>query len=323
MSADVKVAEEVAQFAGVAEDWTLFQLGLSTAADVSTLLDLTSGRNYLTMGFILPFFEQLLETYGTDMIYFTGDTGVPFYSHRPEKTPKSLDDLAAGITRRFDLSRLAQTAQLLGVRTEEIIRSFADAVNAYPEDDIADKYVHYWLAERCMVWHYDGMDRNRAFFWMAAPPLALPLFHYVTNCSDRQRGKFTMYKGLLDQFSPDYLKFNYAQYNGPLGSFRFHMTLLTWQWYQKLPVRIRRLIRRLLGRKVPTYPGDSNLVRCIQRQVDGCSAIGRYLDLSDVAEISAGRPKTEMQLLLTVTSTIEKFELNRSSIDEFKDEILL
>jgi asparagine synthase (glutamine-hydrolysing) len=321
MSADVEIARELAEFVGA--DWKLCELGLPTGRDVRTLADFTDGRNFLTMSFILPFFDKLIETYGTNMTYFTGDSGLALRSHLTEKKLNGMDDLLASIHRHGDTSRLAGIAEILGLQTGEITGSLEDCLDAYPEDSLEGKYVHYYVAKRVMIWHYDGMDRNRSFFWMDAPLESLPLFHYAINCSEQQRLNHAMFKRVLDGLSSRYWQFNYAQHRAPLGSFRSKLARLKSRMYLNLPPRLRKLAKTVLGRKTPVYPADANLVECIRHQIDNCSTIGKYLDLSDMARISATRSKAEMQLLLTVTSAIEKFESDSSSIDKFEDDILL
>jgi len=110
------------------------------------------------------------------------------------------------------------------------------------------------VADRGMVWHYDGMDRNRSFFWTGTPLEARPLFHYAINCSEQQRLEYVMFKRVMDRLSSKYCELNYAQYSAPLGSFRFKLGLLKSKLYLSLSPRLRKLAKALLGRKARCMP---------------------------------------------------------------------
>jgi asparagine synthase (glutamine-hydrolysing) len=50
-------------------------LNASTGKDLMTLLNIRSGMNYLAMGYILQFFDMLMERHGARLTYLTGYGG--------------------------------------------------------------------------------------------------------------------------------------------------------------------------------------------------------------------------------------------------------
>lgn len=329
--ADARIAEQLAR--ALRTDWRLFHLSPPKGRDLLRLLKAKGGLNSLEMAFILPFFDKIIEAYGSRVTYFTGDGGGRL---KPPPVPtrelRGLDDVVDWIVsgQRGRLFPLDDVCALTGVHGEEIIDEVKECVERCPERAWKSKYEHYRFFERSPKVGFEGEDRNRFFFWSVTPFFAVQFFDYVMNCPDEQKARYVLYHDFLSRLCrqaadiPDLLgKLGGAQRARLPGFVALSRSLRSG--------RLERLGRMLRSRRrsrgtgvvdsAPMTGANSTLVNCLMAQMDNCEPVLSYLSRAGILEILGDRGKRGQQpaALLTIASTIEAFECGTSSIERYSE----
>ena len=244
-SLDAIIAEQVANFFDI--NWKLFQLSPTKGKYFLQLLKMKSGLNYLGMSFILPFFEKIIEEYGKNIIYFTGDMTLGLLNNLPSKKLKTIDDLMSYILYKNPIFSLEDVASLLNLNKIEILDILRNHLVNYPENNLMQKYLHFKIYDKTFNWLSEGMDRNRYYFWLATPLLSPKVFKYCINCPEEQKSYFRLYRDFLLKLSPKSAIFNYANYNLPVTSNTFIIKEFLSSFYNdKFPTAIKNLTRKYL-----------------------------------------------------------------------------
>jgi len=318
-AADVRVASRVADALGVG--WQLFHLRPPQGSDLVQLLDLKSGANNLRMSFILPFFQQLTETFGPRITYFTGDGGGDALGvsspYRRIGTPQALLEY---VIERYQIWPLDQVAALTRLASQDIKAELAERLASYPETALDRKYKHFFCLEVATKMYHEGEDRNRHFFWSVTPFYSFAFFHYALNCPDRDKQGYRLYREFLAQLHPAVGGIDYADWQAPLSSLKFSLLYQAKNLTRRRPNLIRRL-RRLLGLYDRVGP-ESNILGCLRDQSLACAPLSHYLDPRSLARVLA-RPhyydKNQLWTLLTLTSTLAYYTCPPPLGDDFLD----
>src|SRR5262249_41166088 len=105
----------------------------------------------------------------------------------------------------------------------DIVNELRDRLTAYPEEQWADRYVHFEIFERAFKWLFEGEDRNRGFFWSTAPFYATPFFLAAMRCGDRHKAHRALYRDFLLEISPAAAEVEYAGIGAPIDSDAFRV----------------------------------------------------------------------------------------------------
>ncbi len=304
---DVEVAARVAQLLDL--DRRCFPLPVPRGEDLARLLALKNGANNLRMSFILAFFRQLTQSFGPDLTYFTGDGGGDALGDsRPYRPLYSSEDLVDFILERYQVWPLKAVAALTRISREAIKAEFAARLAAYPESGPERKYKHFFCLEVATRMYHEGEDRNRHFFWSAAPFYAYDFFHYALNCPDRDKKAYRLYGEFLAQVHPAVGAVDYADWQAPIDSLKFNLVYRLKCLSRARPGLVHRL-RKLFRRYEMVAPG-SNIWTCLARQKDACASLKQYLDSRTLDRVLA-RPrawnKLQVWTLFTLTSTMAAF----------------
>ncbi|MDO9532853.1 MAG: hypothetical protein Q7O12_12085 [Deltaproteobacteria bacterium] len=318
-AADFEVAAQVAQSLGV--EWRGFHLRPPQGRDLLSLLSIKGGLNNLGMSFILPFFHQLLESFGTPLTYFTGDAGSDTVCvSYPHREVESLETLARYIIDRNRIFSLEEVAALTCLHSREILDETIAHVTSYPETSLDRKYKHFFCLEVATKMYHEGEDRNRHFFWSVTPFYSFEFFHYAMNCPDRDKQGYRLYREFLAQLHPDVGGIDYADWQAPLSSLKFSLLYQAKNLTRRRPNYIRRL--RKLCKLYDTVNPASNILACLRDQNHTCDPISHYLDPRFLAQVLA-RPQTfdkrQIWTLLTITSTLAYYTCPRPLGDDFLD----
>ena len=316
--ADVRVASRVAEALGV--EWQLFHLRPPQGNDIVQLIELKSGANNLRMSFILPFFHQLLEEFGSGITYFTGDGGGDALGvscpYRRVGTPQALLDY---IIERYQIWPLDQVAALTQLAGQDIKAELAKHLASYPETDPDRKYKHFFCLEVATKMYHEGEDRNRHFFWSVTPFYSYEFFHYALNCPDRDKQGYRLYRQFLAQLHPAVGGID-AHWQAPLSSLKFSPLYQAKNLTRRRPNLIRRL-RRLLGRYDMVGPA-SNILGCLRNQSHAGALLNQYLDPRSLARVLArfqDYDKIQFWTMLTLTATLAYYTCPRPLGDDFLD----
>lgn len=297
-------------------DWELYSLSPRQAGDMSRLLDLKEGLNSITMGYILEFFERLVDANGSQTVYHTGDGG-----------DKTLPDISPGAEIRdreafisYLISEnavfpLSAVTALTGVTPTEMRDEIDRVVSAYPESNWNDAYVHFLVHERGVNWLFEGEDRNRCFFWSTSPFYAPDFFRYAMNVPHEQKARYELYRQFFEELWPEALTFDHADFRSSPGSMMYKGIQYGLELIDGHP-RVESLVSELhhgtLGSEY--HPNLSGLLR---RQASSCDAVKQLFAEDVLEEISQDRRSygtTQLYTLLTLTSAVERRGCNQSTL---------
>lgn len=294
--------EEVAAAGAVADvldlEWSVHAVEQSEDRR-STLLETKQGMNYLGMGHLTDFLEQLRRAHGAP-VYVTGDGGDKvLVDMEPSKRPESESALVEYAIDANSRMSVADAAAVADVDERRVRESVADRFRSYPESDLARKYVHFLVRERGVNFLIHGEDRNRYHVWSVAPFYALPVFEYAMNCPDDQKRYRALHAAVLERFDPDLLDVTYPNYDAPITSRRYRAKQFVYDYLERYP-DLRGIVVDLVtsgsvdGREV----ADSIHRRLPALEGSGLSRAA----VADVVRDHRAYSETQLELLNTVTS---------------------
>ena len=306
---DIKVAEELARTLGL--DWRLFDLPAPKGKDHLASLEMKDGNCSLTETFYLPFLEQVKQAFGPGIRYFTGDGGdkqLPLLA--PARRVKNLDELATYLIEHTRVLSIDDASELTGLPQGEIAGEVKRRLASYPETDLDQKYLHFFVHERGMKWLWEIEDERRFLFWTVAPFYSAEFFDYAMNCPNEQKSLHGLYREFLLALSPGTCAVADANVRLPITSRWYGVARRILAALQRSP-RLWRLVRRLLRTTLyrATCGPDSNHIRCLREQLRGCPQIGDVLSVPALERMFASSTKhtrLEFEAILTATSAIER-----------------
>jgi len=316
---DIKYAKELVDIYKL--DWNVYKLKPGHGRDLYELFRMKCGVNWLGMGFILPFFKRIKKEYGSNVTYFTGDGGdKTLRDVGPTKPLKSEKQLVNYILSTRNIFLMRDVTALTGLSKMEIVDDLRRHLMSFPEKDWDQKFIHFFLFDKVYNWHGEGEDRNRYFFWSVAPFYSIPFFVYAMNCPENQKEHFTLYRHFLTELSPEAAAIAHSDGLTLTESKKGHMTAyLTGILYQH--PTLRKKVKKRLG-NWESYPTGSNIYKCIEDQMNGCRTIDKYLKNSEIKKLikdSGKYTKEDFDNLLTITTAIENFTMNKSSLEKYSD----
>ncbi|GBD98093.1 asparagine synthetase [glutamine-hydrolyzing] 1 [bacterium BMS3Abin07] len=315
---DVKIAKQLADIFNI--DLNVIVLSPPKGKDNFKLLRIKNGLNYLSMSFILPFFDKIKEIYRSRIIYITGDGGDKFlHDIGPFKKLSNLDELINYIILNNQIFSLDRISVLTGIQKNELIDNLKNHLISYPEKEYNQKYVHFIIYERGFKWLFEGEDRNRFYFLSITPFYSIQFVNYAMNCPDSQKSNYRLYRKFLNNMNPEASKIDYADYGMPITSKKFNFNLLMRSIFNKLPATIKTTIKKV-AKKPISYKYDSTIIKCLRDQLKNCNHIGEYLSQVEIENILNNPDiyrKQDIETLFTITSTIEDYHCNESTIEKY------
>ncbi len=298
-------------------DWTCFDVSHPTGADLQRLLAMKAGMNYLGMGYILRFFDQLRDAYGPDATLFTGDGGDKIFPAHAPRTFADLDDVAEYVmddAARLDVDAVAE---LTSHGRADIAAHLRQLLASYPATDPTDSYVQFLFRERGRKWLFHGEDRNRYYFWNAAPFWSWPMVRYAMGVPDEQKRRERLFARTIQTFSPAVAAVDYANFSAPITSLEYSLKRFTYDFLSRYPTVRDALVRAMRGQT--GYEYDGTVADVLQRQATADDGVGDVLSAGTLDEIARDRgycDKTAIYNVLTITSGLEQLD-GDSTLDEF------
>ena len=321
-SSDVTIARKVARVLDF--KWRIFQPGPPSGKDVLKLLRLKSGMNYLGMSFSLPLCLELRDIYGSETVLFTGDGGDKLLPDiRPPVNIDSVDSLALYIIDNFGTLPLDLVSDLMGIDSREIIGGLKDSLESYDERNMKMKCIHFLIFERNFKWLFEGEDRNRCHLWVTSPFYSLDFFVNALRCPYEYKERYRLYRDVLRSLSPEVTSIDYAKWMTPIDSRRIDLYCYLRKRYFSMPATLRKLIRKMYKRNGGGYGSDSTIMNCLRGQLEHCRAISDYLPTEDILKNLHRCSRTGIDNLFTVTSVIEDFQGMGSTIEEYRDSVMM
>jgi hypothetical protein len=209
---------------------------------------------YTATAFGVPFLDYIVDRYGRNVIYLSGDLGHQILpSMVPGKSLRSTDELAAYFVERDAIWEIDHAARLCGLTPDEIKGGIADTASGYPESDPSRKYVHLQVLERALGWLLEGEDRNRCWFWCCTPFSSLPFFDRVMRISPREKRNRLLYRRFLSHLSPETAAIPDVNRGLPVRSPLYPYRMAAVSALERAP-RMLAAVKRLIGRRPASVP---------------------------------------------------------------------
>lgn len=328
---DADIAGKLARAFGV--DWKLYQLAPSSGRMVGRLLRAKQGQFSLGHAYKTQYYERLIEDYGRDSIFVTGNGGDKTMPDlRPDRRIKRIDELVDCVIMRDKIMPVALAANLAGMSEHDLKAQIKEVFDTYPEETLEGKHMHFKVCERGFKLLLEGLDMARPFLWSASPFWSVKFFDYAMNCPDRQKKYDQLYAMFLSRLLPSGSRVGYARNNvssltsvqhGKSLAVRLASTL------SGLPNPIRFVRKRIGGKKKAgseqqDHEHAPEIIDCLRRQIDRCDVLKEYLAVPALLEALDNRGKYRTAALtgiLTLTSIIEEVTTGTSSIDLFDKDV--
>lgn len=317
-ASDVEVAEQLA--GDVEVEWDTYHVDHPNGADLDTLVKTKNGQIGLVTSFILDFFRQLEDEYGTDSAYITGDGGDKVL---PDLTPARAldpDELVEYILTENSLIDVDRVSAVTGVPESEIRTTIREHVGGYPETSAAGSYVHFLLYERGMNWLFEGEDRNRLFFWSVTPFYSMPFFRYAMNCPPEQKARYKLYRTFLTQLSPGAAERTHPIYGAPVNSSRHAVAALADDLLSRYPAlfeTVKPIVKSFNDLDTDTTFSPETL-DIIQEQVERNEAVQELFDpdgLGEFMETHSEYPPKSVYRVLAMTSVVDDLNSGESLLE--------
>lgn len=280
------------------------------------------GMNSLFTSQLIPFYKKIYSIFGANLNFITGDNGdrLIYSLNKPIKKLKSLEETAKYILDEHSIFDLNLVNKLTGISQEEILNEIILLLATYPENDFAQKYVHFRTVDKPHKYAFQGEDRHRHFFWTNSPFWSFPFYNYIMNCSDYSKRKFLLFSELIEYFSKESIRIPYANFNSSVKSLKGKIILFwIYNYYSLVPSNIKNDFKALFFGGNPKLNRESILIKCIKTQTSSSNPILEYINLSNEIDIYSFR-KVQLYSILTLTSSLELFLHKKSSLGSFLTE---
>ncbi|QTA83317.1 aminohydrolases N-terminal domain-containing protein [Desulfonema limicola] len=327
---EIKAAKSLAAI--FKSPWQVLEIQEPTCANALKLLKIKNGMNNLGMAFILNFFKQIKDIYGSGITYYTGDGGdmtMPLPDPKPLWAVRSFKSTVNLVLESnyfgnqcFSIDNAAAAA---GIKPETIFESVADYLESCPETTWFEKFLHYKFYQRIPKVLVEAEDRNRHYFWTATPFYSIQFFDYAMNCPDEQKVDYALYRRFLKLLSPEAYQVNYSGYNYSPASEKFRIKSLISQIKWLNPSMSKKIKTAVKGVNHSFSPED-NIIKILDQQIKTCSAAAKYMNPEFLNMLISNIEKYEKNQIIelfTLISAMEYLDTGSSSLETRADLILL
>ncbi|SIS01198.1 asparagine synthase (glutamine-hydrolysing) [Natronorubrum daqingense] len=319
---DVEIARVIAAEFDV--EWQTYQVSHPVGRDLETLIKTKNGQVGLLTSFILGFFRQIREEYGSSLSYITGDGGDMVL---PDLTPArslTMDELVDQVIQQYGIFPVEDVAEITGLSESAIRESIRSRFEEYPETDPNALYVHFRIYERAVNFLFEGEDRNRFFFWSTTPFYSLPFFTYAMHCPSEQKVQYNLYRTFLTDLSPEAARIRHPNYRAPVASSRHAMVAMIDDLLSRYP-RVMESIKPVI-KSVNDLDTEASLqpdtIECIRSQVNQCGAVSDVFSSEDVHQFldsHADYGRVSIYRIFALTSFIDDISSNQPVLNTYRN----
>jgi asparagine synthase (glutamine-hydrolysing) len=289
-------------------EWRLWTLEPAPASSVLKLLRMKNGMNPLYMSFLLSFLDRIRRSWGSDVVFVSGELGDRLLpDRRPSVNFSGVAELVDHLIAQDPKFSPASVGALTGLDPADILAEVRGHISSYPEQDRIQKYVRFVTYERIFKWLAEGEDRNRCFFWSATPYSAFEFFDFAMRCPDEQKSYYGLYREFLLQLSPEAAAIEHAGTGKAVTSDRFKTVRKAMTLLQGDP-DLRSRLQTVMGPQ-KGYELDQTTIAFLRDQFARCDALFEYLSppaLREIIDNPANYTKESIDLLFTITATLEE-----------------
>jgi hypothetical protein len=180
------------------EQHEVFEIQKPVLADTEELLKFKQGLNYLSMGYVLPYYRMHAEKKYTTI---TGDGGGKFFVDLLAlKSIRSMKGLFNYIMRYNAYCSIETAAKMVGISTIELEENIMGHMDSYPFTSFDDKYVYYLIREAGINWAFEGEDRNRQYVWSTSPFYTPELIETCLSIPQKSKTYGNLYYHLYQEY---------------------------------------------------------------------------------------------------------------------------
>lgn len=213
---DWAVAKQLADRLG--GSWKKYDVDDTDEHFSEKLLQLKRGMNYVGVGFLIRFLDEIANDLGYEYDYWTGDGG-----NRPLLEPstmiviKQFEHLYKTILSEYNPSAFRSIEEIFGIRSGEIAHSLEAHLDSLPERDMNNRFDGFIIDQRMRRWLFEGEDRNRYYFWQQSPLFDLSFFDYSMHLGSRLKRDKRLYCALITKLNEDAADVLYNGFNLPIS----------------------------------------------------------------------------------------------------------
>jgi hypothetical protein len=250
------------------------------------------------MGSVLSSLEIVVQNYGKNIVFYTGDEGN--YIAAPRSNGKeigSVPELLQNILLHNSLStfNIENTARIFGKTTKEFTDYLLSYFGSYPEKSNIHKYDRFFIFERSFKFTMEGQDRIRLYFWPLAPHYSIDYARFAFKIPNKSLANWKVYIGMLKLLNPDSLKIKYANFGLPLDSPLLPIYLplralaTSNETFRRNLISILRIMRRpsSVGKKIAEQKGVSELKYYYNNIIADDKSIQGYIDVKYLSNLIA------------------------------------
>lgn len=195
---DHKSSQEITKRLGAENVHEIVTLGAPTVESADELLKIKQGFNFLSMSYIIPYYQLHRER---NIATITGDGGGKYFVDLyPLRDLQSMNQLISYLLRYNAFCDFETAAGIAGVKKEALKAYVVDHIAAYPFEDFNDKYTYFLIREAGINWAFEGEDRNRQYSWSTTPFYNPKLIDLCLSIPQRSKKHGELYKYLYDSF---------------------------------------------------------------------------------------------------------------------------
>jgi len=257
---DLKFARLVAEEAEL--PFEVIETNPFCGKELEELLNIKMGLNSLENGFNILYEKIILERFGNDLIYLTGDGGDRIKPHiKSLFRVRDINQLTCLVLENNAVLNSDIVFEILNVPKAEIIEELIKYLNECPEKDWLHKYIHFMVYESAFKYVFEGEDRKRHFFWATTPFYSPGFFMKAMSIPDNHKKNYKLYKDFMIFLNKDLAKINNADWGFPINSLRRSKFYLLKSTYNLIPLILKSAIIKCI--KVKKKTNNPNLLRLV------------------------------------------------------------
>jgi asparagine synthase (glutamine-hydrolysing) len=276
-------------------------------------IELRDGLNYAALASLRQVYAHARDRWGDATLVFNGEGGDKAMPHlRPNHRVSTLRELTELIIGRAAMFDLRTVSRLTGLSRPQFLAEVQRTLDAYPERNLADRYVHFQVFERGYKWLFEGEERCRSQMWPTTPFYAGPFFEQAMAVPQRWKQSQRWYRDFLHALLPGLAAIPNSNTNQLPGSPTDRRREWVRQFLGRLP-RIDSRVRRANRRRSLGHldPADRWLPEPLER-CDESAWMSKALDLRAVHGIIDRPPnRNEFWQLVTVFWYLQEIESTR------------
>jgi hypothetical protein len=152
------------------------------------------------------------------------------------------------VEEHFPLVPSGTVEAVFGLASGTLGDELGRVLEKYPEQDLAQKAVHYRIYERGVQWLFEGEDRARFFMWQTSPFYSLPFVERAMRVPDRFKASMRLYRHIQLALAPDLASIPDANHRLPIRSPLYPLRIWTIGNYLRQSRQARSRIKGMLGR---------------------------------------------------------------------------